>query len=100
MADPILSAITDPPTSPPTINLVPGASVTFQIVATDPDAGTSTLHFEAADGEGNTATLDVVVQKSDPIQTWVVTSDDPDIVGGFTAQGGTGATVVASWPNS
>jgi hypothetical protein len=94
MANPIITA------DQTTINLTPGASVTIEASATDPDAGTTTLHITGTDGQGNAATVDVTVQKADPIVTWAVTSDDPDIVAGFTAQGGTGATVVASWPTS
>lgn len=103
MAAPILTA------DKSTISLTPGSSVTVEVIATDPDAGTSTLRIKGFDTQGNPATVDVTVQKSDPIGIWtasVLEGDgssgipDPDLVAGVVTQSGTGVTVVASWPNS
>lgn len=94
MATPILTA------DQSTISLTPGSSVTVEVTATDPDAGTATLHIVGTDGEGNAASVDVTIQKSDPIVEWAASINDPELAAGFTTQGGTGATVVASWPSS
>lgn len=94
MAAPILTA------DKATISLTPGGSVAVEVTVTDQDAATTTLHITGTDSEGNAASVDVTIQKADPIVSWVASVDDPDLVAGFTAQGGTGATVVASWPNS
>lgn len=95
MSAPILTA--NPPGPLP---ITPGSTVTVDVTVTDPDASTTILHIVGTDGEGNPATVDVTIQKSDPIITWAATVDDPNLSVGFLAQSGTGATVVVSWPSS
>lgn len=101
MSAPILTA--NPPGPLP---ITPNDQVTVEVLATDPDASTSTLRVTGTDEEGNAAVVEVTVLKSDPIQTWAVVAlddggnPDPDLIAELTAQSGTGATAVVSWPSS